>query len=183
MLRHLGLSVESSMFATVFITLVIELCAVIYIARSGEADGEVQITSNPTTLSKNLSQHLTIVMLPPYIPGLHTSALPKDRITQPKVPQHSTQGSSTLNPQLNGTLDSNMRLWFKNVSAYSTSTCPSQSNMHISRSKMPKSPVRAENSVPEAQTLFVERSLRDLFDTPGHGSVCAGGRHQIGPRN
>ena len=91
--------------------------------------------------------------------------------TQPKVPQHSTpqhstQGSSTLNPRF-----PNMRPWFKNVSAYSTSTCPSHS-------KMPKWPVRAENSVPEAQTLCVERFLRDLFNAPGHGSVCAGGRHQ-----
>ena len=108
---------------------------------------------------------------PPYIPGLHTSALPKDRITQPKVPQHSTpqhstQGSSTLNPRF-----PNMRPWFKNVSAYSTSTCPSHS-------KMPKWPVRAENSVPEAQTLCVERFLRDLFNAPCHGSVCGGGRHQ-----
>ena len=110
---------------------------------------------------------------PPYIPGLHTSALPKDRITQPKVPQHSTpqhstQGSSTLNPRF-----PNMRPWFKNASAYSTSTCPSHS-------KMPKSPVRAEDSVPEAQTLCVERFLRDLFNAPCHGSVCGGGRHQIG---
>ena len=115
---------------------------------------------------------------PPYIPGLRTSALPKDRITQPKVPQHSTQGSSTLNPQLHGTLHSNMRPWFKNASAYSTSICPSHSNMHKSHSKMRKSPVRAENSFPEAQILYVERFLRDLFNAPCHGSVCAGGRHQ-----
>jgi hypothetical protein len=59
------------------------------------------------------------------------SALPKDRITQPKVLQHSTQGSSTLNPQLHGILDSNMRPWFKNASAYSTSTCLSHSNVPI----------------------------------------------------
>ena len=64
-----------------------------------------------------------------------------------------------------------MRPWFKNVSAYSTSTCPSHS-------KMPKSPVRAENSIPEAQICFAERFLRDLFNAPGHGSVCGGGRHQ-----
>ena len=86
---------------------------------------------------------------------------------------HSTKGSSTLNPQRHGTLDSNMRPWFKNASAYSTSTCPS-------RSKMPKSAVRAEIFIPEAQNFFVERFLRDLFNTPGHGSVCGGGRHQIG---
>ena len=71
-----------------------------------------------------------------------------------------------------------MRPWFKNASAYSTSTCPSHSNMHISHSKMPKWPVRAENSFPEAQILYVERFLRDLFNAPCHGSVCAGGRHQ-----
>ena len=93
-------------------------------------------------------------------------------------PRNSTQGSSTLNPQLHGTLHSNMRPWFKNASAYSTSTCPSHSNMHISHSKMPKSPVRAEISFPEAQIFCVERFLRDLFNTPSHGSVCAGGRHQ-----
>jgi len=46
-------------------------------------------------------------------------------------PQNSTQGSSTLNPQLHGTLDSNMRPWFKNASAYSTSTCLSHSNMQM----------------------------------------------------
>ena len=45
---------------------------------------------------------------------------------------------------------------------------------------MPKWPVRAENSVPEAQTLCVERFLGDLFNAPCHGSVCGGGRHQIG---
>jgi phosphoribosyl 1,2-cyclic phosphodiesterase len=45
--------------------------------------------------------------------------------------QHSTQGSSTLNPQLHGTLDSNMRPWFKNASAYFTSTCLSHSNVPI----------------------------------------------------
>ena len=88
---------------------------------------------------------------------------------------HATQGSSTLNPQLHGTLDSNMRPWFKNVSAYSTSTCLSHSNMHISHSEMPKSPVRTEIFIPEAQNLFVERFLRDLFNTPSHGSVCGGG--------
>ena len=114
----------------------------------------------------------------PYISGLHTSALPKDRITQPKVPQHSTpqhstQGSSTLNPRF-----PNMRPWFKNASAYSSSTCPSHSNMHISHSKMPKSPVRAEIVIPEAQILYVERFWRDLFNAPCHGSVCGGGRHQ-----
>ena len=49
--------------------------------------------------------------------------------TQPKVPQHSTQGSSALNPELHATLDSNMRPWFKNTSAYSTSTCLSHTNM------------------------------------------------------
>ena len=117
-------------------------------------------------------------MIPPYIPCLSTSALPTYRITQPKVPQHSTQGSSTLNPQLHGILDSNMRPWFKNASAYSTSTCLSHSNMHISHSKMLKRPVRAENSFPEAQILYVERFLRDIFNAPCHGSVCGGGRHQ-----
>ena len=43
---------------------------------------------------------------------------------------------------------------------------------------MLKRPVRAENSFPEAQILYVERFLRDLFNAPCHGSVCAGGRHQ-----
>ena len=43
---------------------------------------------------------------------------------------------------------------------------------------MPKWPVRAENSVPEAQTVCVERFLRDLSNAPSHASVCGGGRHQ-----
>ena len=43
---------------------------------------------------------------------------------------------------------------------------------------MPKSPVRAENSFPQAQILYVERFLRDVSNTPGHGRECAGGRHQ-----
>ena len=71
-----------------------------------------------------------------------------------------------------------MRPWFKNASAYSTSTCPSHSNMHISHFKMPKSPFRAEISIPEAQIFVVERFLRDVSNTPGHGRVCGGGRHQ-----
>ena len=71
-----------------------------------------------------------------------------------------------------------MRPWFKNTSAYSTSTCLSHSNMHISHSKMLKRPVRAEIVIPEAQILYVERFLRDLFNAPCHGCVCAGGRHQ-----
>ena len=80
--------------------------------------------------------------------------------TQPSAPWHPRLQHATL---------------VKNASAYSTSTCLSHSNM-------PKSPVRLEIIDPEAQICVVERFLRDLFNTPGHGSVCAGGRHKIGPR-
>ena len=46
---------------------------------------------------------------------------------------------------------------------------------------MPKWPVRAENSVPEAQTLCVERFLRDLFNAPATGVCVLGGGTKIGP--
>ena len=48
---------------------------------------------------------------------------------------------------------------------------------------MPKSLVRAEIVVPEADVFFVERSLRDLFDTLGLGSVCAGGGTKSDPED
>ena len=102
------------------------------------------------------------------------SALPKDRITQPKVPQHSTLSSM---PPSTPTCDLGLKMHPLTPlqHAHPTPTCLSHSNM-------PKSPVRAEIFDPEADICFVERSLRDLFDTPGPGSVCGGGRHQIGPR-
>ena len=54
----------------------------------------------------------SMYMLSMYIWSMYRGSRIEDRITHPKVPQHSTQGSSTLNPRLHGTLHSSMRQVF-----------------------------------------------------------------------